>query len=211
MKIRSFLYLFAFVALILTVGLACSALSSSPTPTSKPASNPPTQEAQSPTSEGSSTSTSASTGSDLVTFTDQNNYYQIDLPSDWVHAQSSGDNYYIDTFTSPDKKAVVENIAYDDGTAFNGSENGKFALQILNKNYSSTGKDGDIKVTDDSIQKDGSERLTWSSKAGGYSGLSYFEIRNKTTFLMFTIDWGNDSQSTYIDLLDKVVSSYRLP
>jgi hypothetical protein len=208
MKNRSFFYLIAFAALTLAVGLACSALSG--TPTSVPASNPPTQQSQ-PTSDSSSTSSGTSTGSDLVTFTDQNKYFQIDLPSQWVHTQSSGTHYYIDTFTSPDKKAVVENIAYDDGTAFNGTENGRFALQILNQNYSSTGKEGDIKVTDDSIQKDGSERLTWTSKAGAYSGLSYFEIRNKTTFLMFTIDWGNDSQSTYIDTLNNVVSSYRLP
>lgn len=208
MKNRSFPYLFGFAVLVLSVGLACSALSS--TPTSEPATNSPTQEVVSPTNV-SSTNADTSTTSDLVSFTDKNNYYQIDLPGDWEHTQSSGDHYYIDTFTSPDKKAVVENIAYDDGTAFNGSENGKFALQILNQNYSSTGKDGDIKVTDDSLQKDGSERLTWSSKSGGYSGLSYFEIRNKTTFLMFTIDWGNDSESTYIDLLDNVVSSYRIP
>ncbi len=209
MKNRSFLYLIAFAAFILAVGLACAALS--PTPTAEPVSNPPTQAVQPPTSESPSATTSPGTGSDLVTFTDQNNYYQIDLPGDWKHTESSGDHYYIDTFTSGDGKAVVENIAYDDGTAFNGSENGKFALQILNQNYSSTGKQGDIKVTDDSIQKDGSERLTWTSKSGGYSGLSYFEIRNKTTFLMFTIDWGNDSESQYIDTLNKVVSSYRLP
>jgi hypothetical protein len=209
MKNRSFLYLIAFAAFILAVGLACAALS--PTPTTEPASNVPTQAVQPPTSESPSATTVPGAGSDLVTFTDPNNYYQIDLPGDWKHTESSGDHYYIDTFTSGDGKAVVENIAYDDGTAFNGSENGKFALQILNQNYSSTGKEGDIKVTDDSIQKDGSERLTWTSKAGGYSGLSYFEIRNKTTFLMFTVDWGNDSESQYIDTLNKVVSSYRLP
>lgn len=209
MKYRSFLLLFAFCSLILVVGLACAALS--PTPTTEPTSIPATQQPQPTASDNNGTSTNTTTGSDLVTFTDQNNYYQIDLPSDWVHTQSNGTHYYIDTFTSPDKKAVVENIAYDDGTAFNGSDNGKFALQILNQNYSSTGQEGDIKVTDDSIQKDGSERLTWISKAGGYSGLSYFEIRNKTTFLMFTIDWGNDFQNTYIDVLDKVVSSYRVP
>lgn len=213
MKKRSFLYLIGFVVSILSVGLACAALSG--TPTTEPTSNPPTQQSLPPTSDNSTTVTStnpaASTGSDLVTFTDQNKYYQIDLPSEWVHTQSSGDHYYIDTFTSTDKKAVVENIAYDDGTPFNGADNGRFALQILNQNYSSTGKEGDIKVTNDSIQKDGSERLTWTSKAGGYSGVSYFEIRNKTTFLMLTIDWGNDSESTYIDTLDKVVSSYRHP
>ena len=221
MKNKGFLYLFAFAAMVLAVGLACSALSS--TPTTQPVSNPPTEQALGPTTESSTaipgtdtaastgTDTAASTGSDLVTFTDKNNFYQIDLPGDFVHSTSSGDHYYIDTFTSPDKKAVVENIAYDDGTPFSGGDNGKFALQILNQNYSNTGKEGDIKVTNDSIQKDGSERLTWSSKSGSYSGVSYFEIRNKTTFLMFTIDWGNDSESTSVDLLDKVVSSYRLP
>ena len=206
MKNRSFLYLFGLMVMVLVVSLACSALS--PTSTPEPASNPAATDPAISTSTGSNNSTPSG---DLTTFTDPNNYYQIDLPSDWKHTQSKGDHYYIDTFTSQDSKAVVENIAYDDGTAFNGTDNGKFALQILNQNYSSTGKMGDIRVTDDSIQQDGSERLTWTSKAGGYSGLSYFEIRNKTTFLMFTVDWGNDSQSTYIDTLDKVVSSYRLP
>ena len=206
MKNRSFLYLFGLMVMVLVVSLACAALS--PTSTSEPINNPTSTNSAISTSTGSNNSTP--TG-DLTTFTDPNNYYQIDLPSGWKHTQSKGDHYYIDTFTSPDSKAVVENIAYDDGTAFNGTDNGKFALQILNQNYSSTGKSGDIKVTDDSIQQDGSERLTWTSKSGGYSGLSYFEIRNKTTFLMFTVDWGNDSQSTYIDTLDKVVSSYRLP
>ena len=203
MKNKGFYYLLAFAAVILVVGVACASMSS--TPTAEPTSVPATQ--ASATDSGSSTSTS----SDLVTFTDKNNFYAIDLPGDWKHETSSGDHYYIDTFKSPDGAAVVENIAYNDGTPFNGSDNGKFALQILNQNYSSTGKEGDIHVTDDSIQKDGSERLTWSSSAGGYSGVSYFEIRNKTTFLMFTIDWGNDKKDQYIDTLDNVVTSYRTP
>jgi len=118
---------------------------------------------------------------------------------------------YIDTFTSPDKNAFIENIAFDDGTVWTGNSNGKGALYLLNYRYSFTKKEGDIRISDDSIQNDGSERLTWTSKGGGYSGLSYFEVRNKTTFLMFTVYWNNDSESTYIDTLDKVVSSYRLP
>ncbi len=168
MKNRGLYYLLAFPALMLIVGLACGTPS---TPTAEPTSIPPTQ---APATDASNT---VSTGSsDLVTFTDKNDYYAIDVPGDWKHETSSGDNYYIDTFTSPDNAAVVENIAYNDGTPFSGGDNGKFALQILNQNYSSTGKEGDIRVTEDSIQKDGSERLTWTSKAGGYSGVSYFEI-----------------------------------
>ena len=197
MKNRGLYYLLAFAALMLIVGLACSAASA---PTAEPTSVP---ETQAPATETGSSA--------LVTFTDKNNYYAIDVPGDWKHETSSGDHYYIDTFTSPDSAAVVENIAYDDGKPFNGSTNGKFALQILNKNYSKTGKEGDIHVTDDSIQKDGSERLTWTSSAGAYSGVSYFEIRNNTTFLMFTIDWGDDKKADYFDTLSAVVASYRAP
>jgi hypothetical protein len=217
MKNRGLYYLLAFAALMLIVGLACSSASTSTAePTSVPATQAPAADSGSTGSNGSNanasgTSLSSSGSSALVTFTDKNNYYAIDVPGDWKHETSSGDNYYIDTFTSPDSAAVVENIAYDDGTPFNGSDNGKFALQILNQNYSKTGKEGDIHVTDDSIQKDGSERLTWSSKAGAYSGVSYFEIRNKTTFLMFTIDWGNDKKADYFDTLSSVVTSYRAP
>lgn len=119
--------------------------------------------------------------------------------------------YYIDQFKSPDGNALIENIAYDDGKPFTGSQNGKFALYLLNTFYSSTGKEGDIHVSDDSIQKDGSERLAWSSSGGGYSGLSYFEVRNRTTFLMFTVEYANDYENTYIDILNNVVASYRTP
>ncbi len=202
MKNRGLLYLSAFGVLILAVGLACSILSS--TPTAEPVSNPPTEAVQATPSDVSSTG-------DLVTFTDKNDYYEIDVPADWKHEQSTIDNGYIDTFTSPDGAAVIENIAYDDGTAWTGQQAGKAALKLLNENYSSTSKEGDIRVSDDSIQKDGSERLTWTSKGGGYSGYSYFEVRNKTTFLMFTVDWGNDQKDAYIDILNNVVSSYRLP
>ena len=223
MKNRSFFYLFAFAALILAVGLACSALSPTPTtvptniPTNIPAtqqvqpSTPAPQQVQPATSDNGSTSSDTNTGSDLITFTDQNKYYQIDLPSDWKHTSGTDTNMYWDTFTSPDTNALIENITYDDGTPWTGGSNGKGALYLLNYLYSYTKKEGDIRISDDKIQNDGSERLTWTSKAGKYSGLSYFEVRNRTTFLMFTVEWGNDYESTYKDVLNNVLSSYRVP
>ena len=107
---------------------------------------------------------------------------------------------------------MIENIVYDDGERFTGNQKGKFALYLLNTFYSSTGKEGDIKVSDDSIMKDGSERLTWSSKGGGYSGISFLELRsNGTTFLFFTVDWGDAVKDTYIDTLNYVIESYTIP
>ncbi len=209
MKSRAFHPLLTFLSFVVAIGMACSALSGSPTqppPTAMPATAVPAH----PTDANVGATPTASSGG-LVTFTDKNSLYKIDLPSDWVHTTDSGKYYYKDTFTSPDKGAVIENIAYDDGTPFTGSQNGQFALQILNQNYSFTGSEGDIKVTEEKQQPDGSDRLTWNSKGGNYSGISFFEIRRKTTFLMFTVDWGNDYESKYIDTLNKVIESYRVP
>lgn len=151
----------------------------------------------------------------FVTFTDQNDLYTIEVPADWTYEQTvdtESNNYYIDTFTSPDGGAVIENIVYDDGTAFSGNQKSKFALYLLNVFYSSTGKEGDIRVTEDKIMKDGSERLIWTSKGGGYSGISFLEVRsNGTTFLFFTVDWGNSVEDTYMDTLNYVIESYTIP
>jgi hypothetical protein len=215
-----FLVLLVFV---ISVGCLCTGLANA-TPTEAPAPTQPPQPTQAPVikpTEAPATeapvteapvSNNGSSG-DLKTFTDENNFYAIDVPADWEYSHTVSDNkyYYIDTFTSPDSGAVVENIVYNDGTAFTGGQNGQFALQILNQLYSKTGREGDIKVSDDKIMKDGSERLTWSSKEGLYSGLSYFEIRDKNWFLMFTVNWGNSVQDQYLDTLNAVIESYRIP
>lgn len=215
MKTRSFVVLSAFVLFVFAVSLACNAVTGAPaTKTSVPtnvvvrATEAVSQPTAAPTVESGITPSSSG---GFTTFTDQNNYYQMEVPSDWNYSQSTGDYYYIDHFKSPDEKGLIENITYDDGTPFSGSQNGRFALDLLNRFYSNTGTTGDIRVSDDSIMKDGSERLTWRSKSGGYSGISYFELRGRTTFLMITIEWVDSAKDQYFDLLSTVIESYRLP
>jgi hypothetical protein len=221
---------FVFMILVMAVvSLACSLFGGSGTPATEappvqappveqpsvqPSTQPaPTEESQPVQEETPQVSDTSDSG--FNTFTDQNSLYTIEVPSDWTYEQTvdtENNYYYIDTFTSPDGGAVIENIVYDDGERFTGSQKGKFALYLLNTFYSSTGKEGDIKVTDDSIQKDGSERLIWTSKGGGYSGISFLELRsNGTTFLFFTVDWGDSVKDTYIDTLNYVIESYAIP
>ena len=197
MKIRGFLYLLGLMVVMLAVGLACG--SSAPEPTAEP--EPVATEAP-------------VAGNELTTFTDQNNFLAVDLPGDWAYAQdvdSENNNWYWDVFTSPDERAMIESVVFDDGTAWTGSSSGKQALYMLHEFYSSTGEEGDIRISDDSIQKDGSERLVWTSKGGGYSGISFFEVRGTTTFLMFTVRYDNDAEDEYLDTLNEVISSYRIP
>lgn len=218
MKNKNLVVIFSFAAFVMVVGLACmggTKTTVAPTPivqSVKPTEVPPqpTEPPQQAT-EPSPQPTSDSGG--LKTFTDQNNLYRIDVPSDWVYNQVSGDNYYIDQFKSPDGLALVENIVYNDGVLFTGSQHGQFALDLLNRFYSNTGNVGDIRVTSDQIQPDGSERLEWTSKSGGYSGYSYFEVRKPEllNFLMITIEWSNSAKSQYLDILSAIIESYRIP
>jgi len=218
-----FLPFVVFFVFAVSVGCLCSGLAGG-TPTEAPAQPPvqrPTQpQVEEPTvapaTEAPVTEVPVSNNGsgEWKTFTDENNLYAIDVPADWEYTHTVDEdkgNYYFDTFTSPDGGAVIENIAYNDGTVFSGGQNGQFALYLLNTFYSKTGREGDIRISDDQIQKDGSERLTWSSKEGLYSGISFFELRDKYTFLMFTVDWGNDVKDQYIDTLNTVIESYRLP
>lgn len=213
MRNQGFRYLLGFLSFIVTTGLACSVIAPTPTPEPPIPPTPVLPTVAPPTAAPVATeaATEASTtSSELVTFTDQNNYFQIDVPGDWKHTTSSGEHYYWDTFTSPDGGAVIENYVYDDGTPWSGKDSGRYALAVLNQLYSKTGSEGDIRISEEKKQDDGSDRLTWTSKGGKYSGISFFELRD-TAFLMFTVNWGNDYKDQYSDILDSVVSSYRVP
>ncbi len=209
MKTRGLSYLLAFLSFIAATGLACETLF--PTPTPIPTATPAPTEAPLATS----TPSDSSSTSGFTTFTDPNNDFQIDIPSNWTHKSKSAEDHYWDTFTSPDGGAVVENYTYlkatsAGGTPWTDAEMKKYALEVLDQYYSNTGKPGDIEVTEVKPQSDGSVRLAWDSKGGGYSGLSYYELRG-TKFLLFTVDWGNGYKDQYIDTLNKVIESYRVP
>jgi hypothetical protein len=219
MKAKGIKYLFLLMALLLAVSLACSGGANPPaqvTPiqpnqggSSNTGNEQPTAVPPQPTAETSATNDDSG---GMTTFKDQEGLYQIEVPSDWVYKQVTGENYYIDQFKSPDEKALIENIVYDDGTTFNGGQKGTFALELIYRFYSATGSNKDITITGDQLQDDGSERLTWFSESGGYHGASYFETRTgRTTFLMFTIEWMNDYEDTYLDILNAIVASYTIP
>ena len=151
--------------------------------------------------------------SDIVTFTDENNFLAFDVPGDWSYEQLTYDNAYIDRITAPDGSAIIDSLVYNDGAAFTGRDNGRFALQLLHEFYSNTGKEGDISISADEIMNDGSEKLTWKSKGGGYSGASFFELRgnDRMTFLMFTLYYSNDADQVILDVLDNAISTYAIP
>ena len=209
--------LFAIAVLLIAVGCLCNNTNVATSPTNVPAAtnapslpNDPAPTANVPQpNEPSSNGTS----SDIVTFVDQNNLLAFDLPGDWTYENIPSENFYTDVFTSPNEAAKIESLVYNDGQAFTGKDNGKFALYLLNTFYSSTGQVGDIRIASDQIMKDGSERLEWSSKGGGYTGVSFFELRgeDRKTFLMYTAWWVDDVDQATLDAVNNAIASYSIP
>jgi hypothetical protein len=132
--------------------------------------------------------------------------FTMEVPIGFEYYRSQEYDYTIvDSFYAPDGNMVIENVAYDDGEAISKSVAGQFALGLLHEFYAD-----DIKITGDKVQPDGSERLTWYSPGGGYTGISFFESRG-TTFLLLSLWWDDDYEDIYVPVVDNAINTYTVP
>ncbi|MDT8307410.1 MAG: hypothetical protein RRC07_15875 [Anaerolineae bacterium] len=140
----------------------------------------------------------------VYTFSGPDGLFTIEVPTAWQYERSEAENTVVDTFYAPDGHAIIQNIAYDDGSPIGRSEAGELALDLLHSSYAA-----DIRIVDDRVQADGSERLTWTSASGDYSGISFFETRG-TTFLLLTTMYDNAYEDVYIDTVEYTIGSYTI-
>lgn len=200
---------FVIVVLLSILSSSCAAKS---VPTEAPTAAA-TMDVPASTPQVTDTPIPASGGSEITTFLDQNNLFAINLPSNWTRATEAQSDHYTDTFTSPDGSAKIESLIYNDGQPFEESKNKDFALYLLNTYYSSTGKAGDIIINSDQIMENGTQRNEWNSKNGGYSGVSFFELRgdDKATFLMFTAQWKDGTDQATLDIVNQIIATFKAP
>ncbi len=200
---------FVIVVLLSILSSSCAAKS---VPTEAPTAAA-TMDVPASTPQVTDTPIPASGGSEITTFLDQNNLFAINLPSNWTRTTEAQSDHYTDTFTSPDGSAKIESLIYNDGQPFEEAKNKDFALYLLNTYYSSTGKAGDIIINSDQMMENGTQRNEWNSKNGGYSGVSFFELRgdDKATFLMFTAQWKDGTDQATLDIVNQIVATFKAP
>jgi hypothetical protein len=142
---------------------------------------------------------------DVYMFKDPDGLFSLDVPRGWHMDVYTQPDAVADTFWAPDRLARIEIIKYDDGTEISKALAGSFALDLLHQRYSE-----DAKISEDKVQPDGGERLTWSSKSGSVIGASYFETRG-TTFLMLTTVSDGSVDYVYAPVLERLLESYSVP
>ncbi len=143
----------------------------------------------------------------IYNFTSDSDLFTMDVPTPWIYTYAKDGDVTIEKFSAPDNNAFIESIIYNDGSSQNGATAGAGALALLNNYYTNGG--GDIKVTEDKIMEDGSERLTWTSKKGGYSGLTFFEVPDGKTILILSTVTSNDYVDVYSPVFDYTLSTYK--
>ncbi len=141
----------------------------------------------------------------VISFTGPRDLFSFDVPVPWKHEILRANFVAVDSFISPDGRAQVQSIVFDDGTTISRAEAGTLALAMLRDYYAE-----DVDVVDDLVQPDGSERLTWVSPSGEFTGVSFFETQG-TTFLMLTLQYEAAVEDIYLDLLTYLVGTYNAP
>jgi len=131
--------------------------------------------------------------------------FSMQVPIQWIHTSEKGNVYQIDTFFSPDSKAAIQNIAYDDGKIITRGTADNIALDFLKEIYTK-----DVLISESRTQSDNSIRWVWKSISGDFQGTTFYETRG-TSFLMLTVMVANDQKETYTSPLDVAISSYTIP
>lgn len=142
-----------------------------------------------------------SQGELLTTF--NNGSFSLDVPQYWHYQSTSGDNSIVDTFISPDERAIIQMATYDDGELITGSVAGAFVRNLLRNYYAK-----DITVTSYRYLPDGREELIWRSDGSNYEGITYFDVSD-TELYIYTVMTETDYKELYLDLLTNVLISFQ--
>ncbi len=146
-------------------------------------------------------------------FVGPDNSMTIDVPVGWTYSLDDRTTYsdaVMESLTSPDGAALIENISVVDGNTYTMGNAGEMALFLLNERYSNGG--GDVRVSNIQTLSDGSEYWTWKSTKGGYSGVTNFELRNGGTQVLLLSFVSYDSTlEIYAPLFDRVFGTYTIP
>ncbi len=142
---------------------------------------------------------------DVWTFKSPGDFFTMDLPLAWNYTSSDTDTTYLDRVDSPDGNAFIESLIYDDGTQYSKTDAGKITLGLLRNAYAS-----DLRVTDDKVQRDGSERLIWHSASQKVTGVTFFETRG-TSLLFLTMVATDDTFDLYNHMFNRLLSTYVTP
>ncbi len=142
-------------------------------------------------------------------FVEADNDYSMEIPVGWKLVTDQPEpGLTHNEFNSPDGNAVIETFLLKQGEIVVPRFAAQYALNLLETSYGK-GSD-DIRVTSEVILKERtSGKITWLSRSGGYAGVTYFEVRNRTHVFILTRAWNRLFEDIYKPVVDTAVLSFK--
>jgi hypothetical protein len=147
------------------------------------------------------------------TFTPMHDRFSMDVPLGWQGTTSEPEENLVKTqFHAPDGNAAMDIIYWHPGEFINMVFAADYAFDLLGDSYLKS--TDDIKVTSEIILEDGrKEKITWVSRSGGYAGVIYFEVRQRTQMLVVSFTWNRLFDDIYAPVMETAAATFesRLP
>jgi len=124
----------------------------------------------------------------------------LDIPNSWQTSQARFENSVVTTHISPDSRAVIQSVVYQDEKQVSRSLALQYALALLNETYSD-----DISVTSNEIMDD-RENLYWQSSDSLITGVTGFTIRENALVVLTTM-WETPYTGEYQITLSEIANS----
>ncbi len=132
--------------------------------------------------------------------------FMMNVPAPWYFVSDSDALSTFDSFVAPAEDAGIDVIAVFSPDAVSNTLAGDVTLGLLRDFYAS-----DLRVTDDQVMPDGSERLVWYSESQGILGVTFFEVRDTNTYLFLTMYTQAEYVDLYTPLFDDLLNTYVVP
>lgn len=144
------------------------------------------------------------------TFTHAEDHFSMDIPLGWQEFDSRPQENVVKTqFHAPDGNAVIDHVFLDLGEIVKMDFAVDYAFELLGTYVNGT---DDIKVTSEIILENGKrERVTWVSRSGGYAGVAYIEVRNRTQVLILSFTWNRLFDDIYAAVMESAAATYESP
>jgi hypothetical protein len=144
------------------------------------------------------------------TFTQAQDHFSLEVPLGWLGSDFEPQENVVRTqFRAPDGNAVIDHVFWGHDEIIKMEVAVDYAFNLLGSHVNGT---NDIKVTSEIILENAKrEKLTWVSRSGGYAGVIYVEVRNRTEVIILSFTWNRLFDDIYRPVMETSAATYESP
>lgn len=141
----------------------------------------------------------------ITDFEAQDGMFQVEVPLEWSVIHEDGDDFYIDTFISPDDHGVIQAIVFTHLAPLSEAEAEAYVREMVSAVYGDN-----LRTISGEWSPEKTFSLEWHEDDALFSGMSYFDMRGNTS-VIFSLVYDDEWEYVYSPVLDYTIGTYFVP